>query len=124
MGMKGLYTILLLIASNAFMTFAWYGHLKMREYSWFDHLPLIGVIAFSWCIAFFEYCLQVPANRLGFAGSGGPFSLLQLKIIQEVITLVVFVIFSTLLFRNETFRLNHVIGFVFLVLAVYFIFKK
>ena len=122
--MKGLYTILLLIASNAFMTFAWYGHLKLREYSWFDHLPLIGVIAFSWCIAFFEYCLQVPANRLGFAGSGGPFSLLQLKIIQEVITLVVFVVFSTLLFRNETFRLNHLVGFVFLVLAVYFIFKK
>lgn len=124
MGMKGLYTILLLIASNAFMTFAWYGHLKLREYSWFDHLPLIGVIAFSWGIAFFEYCLQVPANRLGFVGSGGPFSLLQLKIIQEVITLVVFVAFSTLLFRNETFRLNHLIGFVFLVLAVYFIFKK
>ena len=122
--MNGLYTILLLVASNAFMTFAWYGHLKLREYTWFDHLPLIGVIAFSWCIAFFEYCLQVPANRLGYSGSGGPFSLLQLKVIQEVITLLVFVAFSTLLFKNETFRLNHLIGFVFLVLAVYFIFKK
>lgn len=122
--MNGLYTILLLVASNAFMTFAWYGHLKMREFSWFDHLPLIGVIVFSWGIAFFEYCLQVPANRLGYSGNGGPFSLLQLKVIQEVITLLVFVAFSTLLFKNETFRLNHLIGFVFLVLAVYFIFKK
>ncbi|MCR5714365.1 MAG: DMT family protein [Bacteroidales bacterium] len=122
--MNGLYTILLLVASNAFMTFAWYGHLKLREYAWFDHLPLIGVIVFSWGIAFFEYCLQVPANRLGFSGNGGPFSLLQLKVIQEVITLLVFVAFSTLLFKNESFRLNHLVGFVFLVLAVYFIFKK
>ena len=122
--MNGLYTILLLVASNAFMTFAWYGHLKMREFSWFDHLPLIGVIVFSWGIAFFEYCLQVPANRLGYSGNGGPFSLLQLKFIQEVITLLVFVAFSTLLFKNESFRLNHLVGFVFLVLAVYFIFKK
>ena len=122
--MNGLYTILLLVASNAFMTFAWYGHLKLRGYAWFDHLPLIGVIAFSWGIAFFEYCLQVPANRLGFSGNGGPFSLLQLKVIQEVITLLVFVAFSTLLFKNESFRLNHLVGFVFLVLAVYFIFKK
>lgn len=122
--MNGLYTILLLVASNAFMTFAWYGHLKMREFSWFDHLPLIGVIVFSWGIAFFEYCLQVPANRLGYSGNGGPFSLLQLKVIQEVITLLVFVAFSTLLFKNESFRLNHIVGFVFLVLAVYFIFKK
>ena len=122
--MNGLYTILLLVASNAFMTFAWYGHLKLREYAWFDHLPLIGVIAFSWGIAFFEYCLQVPANRIGYSGNGGPFSLLQLKVIQEVITLLVFVAFSTLLFKNESFRLNHIVGFVFLVLAVYFIFKK
>ncbi|MDR2085333.1 MAG: DMT family protein [Bacteroidales bacterium] len=122
--MKGLYTVLLLVASNVFMTFAWYGHLKMKEFSWFNTLPLIGIIAISWGIAFFEYCFQVPANRIGYAGNGGPFSLLQLKVIQEVITLIVFVIFSTLLFKNETFRLNHFIGFIFLVLAVYFIFKK
>lgn len=122
--MKGIYTILLLIASNAFMTFAWYGHLKLREYSWFASLPLLGVIAFSWGIAFFEYCLQIPANRIGYMGSGGPFSLLQLKVIQEVITLLVFVTFSTLLFHNETFRWNHLIGFGFLILAVYFMFKK
>ncbi len=122
--MKALYTILLLVASNIFMTFAWYGHLKLKEFSWFENLPLLGVILFSWGIAFFEYCFQVPANRLGFEGNGGSFSLLQLKVIQEVITLVVFVVFSTLLFKNETFKLNHLIGFIFLILAVYFIFKK
>ena len=70
--MKGFYTILLLIVSNVFMTFAWYGHLKMKqEYSWFAALPLIGVIAFSWAIAFFEYSCQIPANRIGFIGNGG-----------------------------------------------------
>lgn len=122
--MKAIYTILLLVASNAFMTFAWYGHLKMKEFKWFENLPLFGIIAFSWAIAFFEYCFQVPANRIGFVGNGGPFTLLQLKIIQEVITLIVFVAFSTLFFKNESFRLNHLIGFVFLILAVYFIFKK
>ncbi|MDL2238572.1 DMT family protein [Bacteroidales bacterium OttesenSCG-928-K22] len=122
--MKGLYAVLLLVVSNVFMTIAWYGHLRMKDFSWFNALPLIGVIAISWGIAFFEYCFQVPANRIGFVENGGPFSLLQLKVIQEVITLVVFVIFSTLLFKNETFRLNHLIGFVLLVLAVYFIFKK
>ena len=86
--MKGIYTILLLIVSNVFMTFAWYGHLKMKqEYTWFASLPLIGVIAFSWAIAFFEYSCQIPANRIGFIGNGGPFTLMQLKVIQEVITL-------------------------------------
>lgn len=122
--MKGLYTILLLVASNTFMTFAWYGHLKLKEVKWFESLPLFGFILLSWGIAFFEYCFQVPANRIGFEGNGGPFTLLQLKIIQEVITLVIFVIFSTVFFKNETFKLNHLIGFVFLILAVYFIFKK
>ncbi len=122
--MNGFVTILLLIAANIFMTFAWYGHLKMKEFSWFQSLPLMAVIAISWGIAFFEYCLQVPANKMGYEGNGGPFSLLQLKVIQEVITLLVFVVFSTLFFKNETLRLNHFIGFLFLVLAVYFIFKK
>lgn len=122
--MNGIYSILLLVASNIFMTFAWYGHLKMREFRWFDALPLIAIIGISWGIAFFEYLLQVPANRLGYAGNGGPFSLLQLKVIQEVITLLVFVVFSTVFFKTEALRLNHLIGFVFLVLAVYFIFKK
>ncbi|MFV0310610.1 MAG: DMT family protein [Dysgonomonas sp.] len=124
MNLAGLYTILLLVVSNVFMTFAWYGHLKMKEYSWFAALPLFGVILISWGIAFFEYCFQVPANRLGFQGNGGPFSLMQLKIIQEVITLTVFVLFSTLAFKTETFRWNHVLAFVFLVAAVYLVFKK
>lgn len=124
MNLTGLYTVLLLIVSNVFMTFAWYGHLKLKEYSWFAALPLIGVIGISWAIALFEYCFQVPANRIGFQGNGGPFSLMQLKIIQEVITLVVFVLFSTLAFKTETFKWNHLLACVFMVVAIYLIFKK
>jgi uncharacterized protein (DUF486 family) len=122
--MKPILTIGLLILSNAFMTLAWYGHLKFKEMKWSENLPLITIILISWGIALFEYILQVPANRIGSKEFGGPFSLIQLKVIQEVITLVVFVGFSLLFFKNETFRMNHLIGFVFLVLAVYFIFKK
>ena len=122
--MKSFYTIALLVLSNTFMTFAWYGHLKFREIKWFEALPLVGVVLISWGIALFEYFLQVPANRIGYKENGGPFTLVELKVIQEVITLLVFMIFSLLLFKNETFRLNHLIGFIFLVLAVYFIFKK
>jgi len=121
---KALYTIGLLILSNAFMTIAWYGHLKFREFKWFESLGLFAIIMLSWGIAFFEYCFQVPANRIGFHGNGGSFALVELKVIQEVITLLVFVVFSVIVFKNETFRINHFIGFVFLVLAVYFIFKK
>ncbi|MBQ6776966.1 MAG: DMT family protein [Paludibacteraceae bacterium] len=119
--MNGVYTILLLLASNVFMTLAWYGHLKMAEFSWFKTLPLIGVIAISWGIAFFEYCLQVPANRIGFAGNGGPFNLMQLKVIQEVITLVVFILFSAVAFHMQL-RWNHLVAATLLVLAVYFVF--
>src|SRR5690606_27316746 len=122
--MKAFYTIFLLILSNAFMTFAWYGHLKFKEMKWSASLPLISIILISWGIALFEYVLQVPANRIGFKGYGGPFSLVQLKVIQEVITLIVFVVFSLVFFKTETFKTNHLIGFVFLILAVYFIFKK
>ena len=123
--MKGLYTILLLIVSNVFMTFAWYGHLKMKqEYGWFASLPLIGVVAFSWSIAFFEYLFQIPANRIGFIDNGGPFSLMQLKVIQEVITLIIFKIFTTVLFKGETLHWNHFAAFICLVLAVYFVFLK
>lgn len=124
MALQSVYTVILLIFSNVFMTVAWYGHLKMREeFSWFASLPLIGVIAFSWAVAFFEYCLQVPANRIGFKDNGGPFDIMQLKVIQEVITLTVFTVFSTLAFKTEL-RWNHFVAFVLLVLAVYFIFKK
>jgi hypothetical protein len=122
--MKELYTITLLFLSNTFMTFAWYGHLKFKEMAWSKNLGLVSIIFISWGIALLEYSLQVPANRIGFKEYGGPFSLLQLKVLQEVITLMVFVLFSFLFFKNEAFRLNHIIGFVFLVLAVYFIFKK
>lgn len=122
--MKGFYSILLLITSNTFMTFAWYGHLKFKDFKWFSTLPLLGIVLISWGIALFEYFFQVPANRMGYQGYGGPFSLMELKVIQEVITLVVFMVFSLLMFKTETFRLNHLIGFCFLVLAVYFIFKK
>lgn len=119
--MNGLYTILLLLCSNVFMTLAWYGHLKMGEFPWFRQLPLIAVIALSWGVAFFEYCLQVPANRIGFVGNGGPFSLMQLKVIQEVITLTVFVAFSALAFHTQL-RWNHLAAALCLVAAVYFVF--
>jgi uncharacterized protein len=122
--MKAFYTIGLLVLSNTFMTFAWYGHLKFREFKWFETLSLIAIIMISWGIALFEYFFQVPANRIGFKENGGPFSLVELKVIQEVITLTVFMIFTTLLFKNESFKINHLIGFTFLILAVYFIFKK
>ncbi len=122
--MKVLYTIGLLILSNSFMTLAWYGHLKFKEISFFQQFGLFAIILISWSIAFFEYCFQVPANRLGFHENGGPFALVELKVIQEAITLIVFMVFSLLVFRNESFRFNHLIGFIFLILAVYFIFKK
>jgi uncharacterized protein (DUF486 family) len=120
-------TILLLLLSNIFMTFAWYGHLKFRT------AALWVAILASWGIAFFEYCLQVPANRLGYFGevgavqgaqaAQGPFSASQLKTIQEIITLVVFVGFSVM-FLREPLRWNHLVGFGFIVLAAMFIFKK
>ena len=122
--MNGIYTIIFLFISNVFMTLAWYGHLKMREYSWFNALPLIIVVLISWGIAFFEYCFQVPANRMGFMENGGPFSLVQLKVIQEVITLAVFTVFVVIFFKNETLRWNHFVSFVLLIGAVYFAFKK
>ena len=121
---RGLITIAFLIISNTFMTFAWYGHLKFKEISWLSNLGLLGIILISWFIALFEYAFQVPANKFGYIENGGPYSIWQLKVIQEVITLTIFTIFSLLFFKNETLRLNHLIGFGFLILAVYFIFKK
>ena len=122
--MKGLFTIGFLLISNAFMTLAWYGHLKFGEMKWFSKLGLFSIILVSWGIAFFEYCFQVPANRMGYKEHGGPFSLVELKVLQEVITLVVFTVFTMLVFKNETFKWNHLAGFICLVLAVFFIFKK
>lgn len=122
--MKAFLTIFLLIISNIFMSFAWYGHLRFQEMKWFGKLGMVGVILISWGIALFEYSFMIPANRIGYQGNGGPFSLLELKVIQEVVTLLVFVIFSLIIFKTESFRINHIIGFVFLILAVYFLFKK
>ena len=121
---KLLITIGLLIISNIFMTFAWYGHLKLPESKVISNWPLYGVILLSWGIALFEYCFQVPANRIGFRENGGPFSLMQLKVIQEVITLVVFTVFTTVLFKGESLHWNHLAAFVCLIAAVYFVFMK
>lgn len=121
---KGFFTVLFLIISNAFMTFAWYGHLKFHEMKWSQNLGLVAIILISWGIALFEYMFQVPANRIGFRENGGPFNLLELKVIQEVISLTVFAIISILVFKSEPLRWNHFVGLFFLVLAVFFIFKK
>jgi len=121
---KAILTIVLLALSNTFMTLAWYGHLKFKEYKWRQNLGLVSIILISWGIALFEYSLQVPANRIGFSENGGPFNLWQLKVLQEVITLVVFTVFVIVVFKQETLRMNHLIGFAFLIGAVYFIFKK
>lgn len=122
--MKGINTIVLLMMSNAFMTIAWYGHLKLKTMSRFENMSLFAIVLLSWGIAFFEYSLQIPANRIGYRDNGGPFSLVELKVIQEAISIIVFTLFTLVVFKNEQFRLNHVIGFAFLILAVYFIFKK
>lgn len=121
---QGIFTVLLLIGSNIFMTLAWYGHLKLHQMNISNSWPLIGVIAFSWAIAFFEYTLMVPANKIGFIGNGGPFSLIQLKVIQEVISLVVFTIIAGFLFHGEQVHWNHGVAFLCLVAAVYFAFLE
>ncbi|MEP7262882.1 MAG: DMT family protein [Bacteroidota bacterium] len=123
MSLKAIMTLLLLTAANIFMTLAWYGHLKIKELEWAKNFNWPTLIFLSWCIAFFEYCLQVPANRIGFQENGGPFSLIQLKVIQEVITLIVFVIFSQIFFKNETLQWNHYTAFLLLTGAVYLVFK-
>lgn len=122
--MNGFYTILLLIMSNVFMTFAWYGHLRLQQTGVSNNWPLIVVIAFSWAIAFFEYCCQVPANRIGFVDNGGPFNLVQLKVIQEVISLIVFTVIATFMFQGQELHWNHGVAFLCLVAAVYFCFYK
>lgn len=109
--MTYLLPVVMLMASNVFMTFAWYGHLK------FENRSLFLVIVVSWSIAFFEYCLAVPANRIGYT----VYSPASLKAMQEVITLTVFVIFSWL-YLNEPPTLNHVVGFAFIALGAYFVF--
>lgn len=121
---RAFQTIALLIASNTFMTIAWYGHLRYKDVSWLKDIGLVGTIAISWGIALLEYSLMVPANKIGSDADGGPFSIWQLKIIQEVISVSVFILFALLVFKTDTFRWNHAVGFAFLVVAVYFFFKK
>ena len=121
--MKGVFTISLLVVSNIFMTLAWYGHLKFKDFSWGQSLGLFAIILISWSLAFFEYLFQVPANRVGFQEHGGPFNLVQLKTLQEAITLIVFMVFSMIVFKQK-FEWNHIAGFCMLVGAVFLIFKK
>ncbi|MBP5412030.1 MAG: DMT family protein [Bacteroidales bacterium] len=121
---KFIYTIIFLIIANVFMTLAWYGHLKMSATGLIKNWPLIAIILVSWGIAFIEYCFQIPANKIGFQGNGGPYSLMQLKVLQEVISISIFIIFSIIAFKNESIRWNHIIAFVCIILAVYFVFKK
>lgn len=118
-------TILLLVISNCFMTFAWYGHLKLQTMGVItDHTPLIVVILASWLLALPEYICQVNGNRIGFEGNGGPFTLMQLKIIQEVLSITIFTIFTVLVFKGQTLQWNHFAAFLCLVAAVYFVFLK
>ncbi|WP_060940779.1 DMT family protein [Prevotella corporis] len=123
--MNGLYTIGLLVVSNIFMTFAWYGHIKLQQMKVItDATPLYVIILLSWLLALAEYTCQVPANRLGYVGNGGSFSLMQLKVIQEVISLLVFTVFTVVFFNGESLHWNHFVVFLFLVLAVFFAFLK
>ncbi len=117
-------TILLLIVSNLFMTFAWYGHLKLQSSGVSSNWPLWVVIIFSWGIALAEYAFMIPANRIGYQGNGGPFSLMQLKVIQEAVTLTVFTIIAVFFFEGEALRWNHIVAFALLIAAVYLMFMK
>ena len=124
MMLKGIWTILLLVISNLFMTFAWYGHLKLSEMKISNNWPLIIVILFSWGIALFEYIAQVPANKIGFIDNGGPFNIMQLKVIQEVISLTVFTLMVTVMFKGQALQWNHFVAFGCIILAVFFVFLK
>lgn len=122
--MHGIWTILLLIVSNVFMTLAWYGNFKLQEMNISTNWPLIVIILASWGVALFEYCAMIPANRIGAVMNGGPFTLFQLKIIQEVISLTVFTIMITFMFKGEHLQWNHLAAFACLVGAVFFMFKS
>lgn len=121
--MKALLTVVMLIVSNIFMTFAWYGHLRLKEIGWLKGTGLFTIILLSWGMAFFEYLFQVPANRIGFKDEGGPFNLVELKTIQEAITLIIFMIFSVVVFKQKM-EWNYIVGFLLIMLASYIIFKK
>ena len=122
---KILLTILLLVISNSFMTLAWYGNLKLQDMKIISpNTSIIIIILISWCVALLEYSFLIPANRIGSDINGGPFSLVQLKVIQEVISCLVFGVIVSVLFKGETLQWNHLVAVIFLVLAVYFVFLK
>ncbi|MCQ2075400.1 MAG: DMT family protein [Bacteroidaceae bacterium] len=122
--MQGFWTIILLIVSNFFMTIAWYGQLKLSEMHINDGWPLIVIILVSWGVAFIEYCFMVPANKIGSNINGGPFNLMQLKIIQECISLTVFTLVCALVFKNQPIQWNHIAAFGCIIAAVFFCFLK
>lgn len=120
---KSLLTILLLVISNSFMTLAWYGNLKLQEMKIISsNTSMVVIVLISWCIALLEYSFLIPANRIGSKINEGPFSLVQLKVIQEVISCLVFGVIVSVLFKGETLQWNHLVSVIFLVLAVYFVF--
>lgn len=122
---KYLLPIGLLIISNIFMTFAWYGHLKLQQLKVISsHTPLYAIILLSWGLALAEYACQIPANRIGFTDNGGVYSLMQLKVVQEVISISVFTLFTVIFFRGESLQWNHFAAFCCLIMAVYFVFMK
>ncbi len=120
----GVTTVILLVVANMFMYIAWYGHLKLQTAGVTSNWPLYLVVVMSWGVALLEYSCQVPANRIGFEGNGGPYSLMQLKVMQEVITLVIFMIFSLFVFEGFTIRWNHILAMILLVAAVWLVFMK
>lgn len=122
--MKGVYTVILLVMSNVFMTFAWYGHLQFQKIDWLKGTGLIGVILISWVVALFEYSFQVPANRIGYKMNGGPFNMVELKTIQEAVSVIVFILINLFIFKDGDLQWNHILGFALIILAVYIIFKK
>jgi len=121
---QGLATVGLLIVSNIFMTFAWYGQLKLKQMNIISDWPLILIILASWGVALLEYAFMVPANKIGSSINGGPFSLMQLKVIQEAISLTVFTLIVALVFKTEAIQWNHFVSFGLIVAAVFFAFLK
>lgn len=122
---KVILTLTFLIISNTFMTLAWYGNLKLQEMKLISsNTPLYLIILLSWGIALLEYSFLIPANRIGSEINGGPFSLVQLKVIQEVVSCIIFGIIVSVLFKGESLQWNHIIAFLLLALAVYFVFMK
>ena len=122
--MKAITTLLFLTISNVLMTLAWYGHLRFKDMDWSKGFGLFAIIAISWFIALFEYVFQIPANKIGYKGNGGPFSLMELKVIQEVLSISIFLIFTLLFFKTEKIAWNHITGFALIILAVFFVFKR